>query len=453
MSTLTIEPHKAIDNHWYDQLELITAGLQAVFLLLEPSQEKLAAQKQAFFDTNCRQNPDLIPDTVNMAQLHDYHAHLQALLHDVAVENNVYIRNAYIGHIQERLQSIELVVGAAEGSRDYLDKNHALYGQPDGDIFIASCAWIRQQAEPHLSDTDNRLAEYADRVLRLIPDLAGNSDILWPRPDVFHAVRQAHFLPGGYFDCLFAPDGLPTEPYIDQLHGDVLTRHAIRNVGSTYSIKTATDGLWAVLTSSREVIRPAGYRVDRDYFTGVLAHEIGSHLLEEANGSRQPLQLLRVGLHGFEKGNEGRAYLREQIVYPDIEIFSQQSSWEYIIMCHLSVCLASGLHGKAYDFAQLYETLLALHNFWRQRRYPMDTNNSAEAAEEAWLLAVRIMKGTDGSGGCYMKDIVYLEGNIACWQLAERHGPEIIFQGDLGKFNIADPAHLRILHGLGIVSG
>lgn len=452
MYTLQIPEKPALDAAWYERLMSVTTDVRETFIVLEPGQPQLRAQHEAFFASGCRTEPNLRPKEVSNYPAEKIIDGLRSLLDDIeATENNTHIRAAYAGHIREQIANLELIQAAAHDDREtFLERNVSLYGMPDKAVFGAVCAWIRQELEasrdrPELSD----LAEIA---LELMPESRGAPDLLVPASDVFKSVRDAHFSENGYFSQLFSPDGYPDAPYIEQEHGDAITRQAIVNVGADYTVASAEDGLWAVLPRSREVVRPPGYRVDRDYFSGVIAHEIGSHLLEEANGSRQPLRLLRLGLEGFEKGNEGRAYLREQIIYPATEVFMRQPSWEYILALHLSVSLGSGLAGRPYSFSRLYELLYALHRFWRERRYPLDTINDAQTRDEAWFLAVRVMKGTASEGGCYMKDTVYLEGNIACWRLAAKKGPSVIQAGDIGKFNILDDAHWDILRGLGIVS-
>ncbi|HSH17880.1 MAG TPA: hypothetical protein VK978_00705 [Candidatus Saccharimonadales bacterium] len=449
MSSIQIPLQKAIDEHWYQRLRTVTEGIGETFVLLMPDQDYLHGVREAFFSSGCTANPDLYPRQLPLARMAAVSAGLMQLQADItAQEPNEAIREAYVSHIQDYLTNLDLLCAAANRDHDlFMQKNRELYGMPDEAVFAAACAWVRQDAE---QSVDPALDELRQDVLRLVPDLHGNAQLLIPDEALFHRVRNLHLQPGGYVDQLFAPHGLPEAPYIEQEQGDVITHQAIANVGSDYALQDAADGLWAVLSRSRKVVRPLGYRVDRDYFVGVVAHEVGSHLLEEANGSRQPLRLFGLGLNGFEKGNEGRAYLREQIVYPDAAVFVRQSSWEYILMLHVSVGLAAGLHDKPYTFAELYAFLYALHRFWRQRRYPMDTNNDAEAREEAWLLAVRIMKGTNGTGGCYMKDTVYLQGNVTCWHVAKTD-PWLLLQADMGKFNIGDEHHLAILRELNLL--
>lgn len=449
MYKIKVDLSEPIDARWHSLLSEATRGITETFVLLMPDQSHLKAERDRFFDSGCLVNPDLRPPSLNGNYLKQAAERLTTLQQDI-VENepNAHIRSAYVNHIEDYVTNLDLLQAVvAQDHTQFIDRNVALYGMPDTDIFAAVCAWIRQDAS---FISDESIVGLRDKVLHLIPDMPGDSSLLLPSDTTFDTVRKMHFTKGGYFDQLFAPDGPPEMAYIEQEYGDDITRQAISNVGSRYTIKSAADGLWAVLSRSNQVVRPLGYRVDRDYFIGVIAHEVGSHLLEETNGAKQPLRLLGLGLNGFEKGNEGRAFLREQIVYDSPLTFTRQSSWEYIIMLHLGVSLAVGLHGKPCNFADLYAVLYALHRLWRQRRYPLDTNNELQAQDEAWQLTVRIMKGTDGSGGCYMKDIVYLEGNIGCWNIA-KHNPDLLLQADIGKFNVNDPHHIDVLKGLEIL--
>jgi uncharacterized protein (TIGR02421 family) len=45
-----------------------------------------------------------------------------------------------------------------------------------------------------------------------------------------------------------------------------------------------------------------------------LQHEVGTHVVTHANGAAQPLQLLQVGLPGYEESQEGLATFAEYVV-------------------------------------------------------------------------------------------------------------------------------------------
>jgi hypothetical protein len=451
MQSIKVPVQPALDEQWFQRLQAITGSLNAFFIMLMPETDYLAAEQMKFYAADCQVNPDLRPSHLDGSALVSATAALKKLQSEIAAkEGNTCVRIAYEGHIEEVLNNLELILASMRGDHArFMELNELLYGLPDREVYAAACSWIRQDIQDADAQTGSELARFKAAALKVLPDIRGEANILLPDPVTFKAVRDMHFAPGGFFDQLFAPESLPGTSYIEQEFGDLITRQTIRNTGSDFEIVDSTDGLWAVLSRRRKLMRPAGYRIDRDYFAGIIAHEVGSHILEEANGLRQPLRLLGLGLAGFEKGNEARAYLREQIVYPNESVFVRQASWEYILALHLSDSVAAGLAGRPYTFVELYEMVFALHRFWRQRRYPMDTNIEAEIREEAWQLAVRVMKGTDGSGGGYLKDTVYLEGSVTCWNIANVD-PGMILFGDIGKFNIADPSHLELLAGLGI---
>ena len=115
-----------------------------------------------------------------------------------------------------------------------------------------------------------------------------------------------------------------------------------------------------------------------------------------------------------------------------------------------AAALAAGLYRHSYSFVQLYEALLMICLFFQTRRQPDNpVLAKLRARDEAWNLAVRVMKGTDGQAGAYLKALVYLDGNVAAWRIAAQQ-PELILFGDCGKFDIARSDHLMIINGLGI---
>lgn len=453
MYRLRVEPQEPLDAGWIEALTAILAETHEVFLLLEPSAATCAIERQKFLESGGDYEPVLNPDSVDVATLRACNDKLEKLRRQIQDEPLEVVRDSYLERIAEAILQNELVIDAVhQDTAGFHAKNLELYGEPDKAVYAAVCAWVREEALATIDIGVGKVVDRAKAVLEIIPSADGDADILLPAPELFQKVRSMHFEPGGYVDQLFAPDGLPAQAYIDESGGDTVCRQAIANVGADYTVGASEDGIWSVQNNSKRIVRPPGYRLERDEFTGIVCHEVGSHLLERMNGMGQPLRLLSVGLDRFESGNEGRAFLREQIMYTSPELSTRQPSWEYIVMLFLGVCLASGEFGRPYTFSELHRFFSTLHAFWRERRFPLASTNELAVAEESWQLTVRIMKGTpgDGSMGCYMKDIVYLQGNIACWRMAAV-SPEIILFGDSGKFDIANPRHLQILRALGLL--
>jgi hypothetical protein len=403
---------------------------------------------QVAYETNrkrCKQIPELdvaqhLPQAVKALQ------QLRATIG--SNESNYIVRSVYTDFIDNLIANIDMVIAATDHDKaKFHNQNTKLYGNPNRAVFGAACAWIRTCAANEQTDPSTKLVRVAKKLLKQIPLVTQSYELLIPSEQVFHSVRESHRRVGGFYDNLFEVQGLPTTAYVEQYEGDQICQRVLDTIGSDYQIATARNNIWATQRDKKTLLRPLGYRLDADEFIGIVSHEIGSHILEVVNGSKQPLQLLGLGLAAYEKGNEGRAFLREQIVYDHEATFLNQFSWEYIVLLHVAVCLAHGYDTKPYTFSELYMILYDLYLFFRERRYPFETNNESYAHEEAWYLTVRVMKGTDGTGGAYQKDIVYLEGNIRCWLLAAQN-PEIIRFGDYGKFDLTNKTHRAMVHGL-----
>jgi hypothetical protein len=439
----------ALDEVWFDRYHAIKIAVGEAYEMLEPLPATLTKLREEFDASDHSINISLLSDRVDLEHYKACLTQLERLRSDVdSSEKNSLLREVYLDAIKDLTATTELIIAGVIGDKErYASANAVLYNQPDEHVFKALCHWIRSDAQKALSSENADLHTLAQKVLDLIPNLQDNHQVLIPSEDVFYKVRQTHRQNNGYYNLLFGSQGLPENAYFTQQEGDEICRNMIANIGADWTVASAENNVWAVMRSRKELVRPAGYRLDHDEFVGVVSHEIGSHILEEVNGQNQPLKLLGTGLAGFEKGNEGRAFLREQIVYESERTFLGQFAWEYIVLLHLSVSLASGSHEKRATFAELYQTLHALYAFWREKRMPQATNNEQFALEEAWHLAVRTMKGTDGLGGAYMKDTVYLEGNIRCWQLAA-DDPSIILFGDKGMFDITNQRHREIVRSL-----
>jgi hypothetical protein len=305
------------------------------------------------------------------------------------------------------------------------------------------------QYQNHI-DADTAFA--AKRVLRLVPDLGGDRLLLLPDEAIFQRAREQHFASGGYFDSLFAYTDIPADGLITPEVGDPILMQVLRNIGSDYKPVDSPNALWGVVHTEHAVARPAEYALTRIAFMGVVSHEIGSHLLEHINGLRQPLRLLGLGLRGTERGNEGRAFSREQIIFSDVAAFEKNSFWwRYNIALHFAISCGAGLLGEPYGFIKVEEALRSICTLWAKTRpagHRLEA--SKRPADLAWHLAARALLGTDGTGGAYLRNIVYLEGAVGCWQ-AEQDDPGAIRRGDIGKHDITNPKHLSVLAGLSII--
>ena len=75
---------------------------------------------------------------------------------------------------------------------------------------------------------------------------------------------------------------------------------------------------------------------------------------------------------------------------------------------------------------------------------PEVTKQKAQAKTDTLMIRTR-------RGGNYFKDKLYLEGHVAVWLTAALRGPQVISEGDLGKFDITNPRHIMFLQARGLL--
>ena len=74
-----------------------------------------------------------------------------------------------------------------------------------------------------------------------------------------------------------------------------------------------TDSRPGIMVEAGDLYLGAPGRIDIDTVPGLLAHEIGTHVLTFANGQAQPLQMLSLGLAGYDELQEALGVLAEYL--------------------------------------------------------------------------------------------------------------------------------------------
>jgi uncharacterized protein (TIGR02421 family) len=74
-----------------------------------------------------------------------------------------------------------------------------------------------------------------------------------------------------------------------------------------------TDSRPGVMVEAGDLYVPSTGRVEEAAIPGLLAHEIDTHVLTFANGRRQPLQMLSLGLAGYDEMQEALGVLAEHL--------------------------------------------------------------------------------------------------------------------------------------------
>lgn len=365
---------------------------------------------------------------------------------------------AYRWKINEDIAGLEMLKASNAGdSRSFNRFNEFIYGKPDPVIYGAALDWIAHDAEGFIAD-DKRpdvVKDAARMVLDNVSGLRGYRELLKPEPEVFEAVRADHMRKDiGFFGLLLAGVELPT-PKVSKEKGDPILEHILHdNLHTDFELADAESTTWSVSGPQGIVRRPKQYNFVTNRWMGLAAgHEVGSHLVEFLNGQRGPLGLASSGLDRYEAGNEGRAVIREQVPYESFDEFGNIVRWRDIMRRHIAISYAYGVGEDApHSSHEVYDFIKAIDYMYAARLSPNDlTEADKKATEKTDPLILRVLKGTDGKGGAYLKDKVYLEGNVACWLAASLDGSRVISQGDLGKFDINNPRHITVLQNVGLL--
>lgn len=455
MQSIKTDRAYGVDEMWYKRLKPLMDEIGETFVTLMPSDEKLNKILNEFIASEYQLNPDLYPEVPYAKKFFTTRDELRKLRQEIQDQEKVEtVRDLYVDRIDEMIANVGMILAAKDkNDTEFITANKFIYGAPNQHIFAAACMWIRQDVQNEYRHIDH---DMRNEVLQLVPETKGDVSLLLPGDEVFQKVKEIHFQAGGYIDQLFGGVQIPESVIITPEIGDPIVRQVIKNIGSAFDLADSPNGLWAVLQSQQQVVRPADLALAKGPFMGIVCHEVGSHLLESTNGAAGKLKLLESGLDRYEAGNEGRAFLREQIMFDRFEDYINQplwaptkASWEYRVAIHVVISLATGLDGRRWTFAEIHRLLTVLFRFWTAKRGEKIDDDII--FNGAWSMAVRALKGTNGHGGAYYKDIVYLEGNLRCWEVAKTQ-PETVLFGDLGKFDIANNKHVRSLIELGILS-
>ncbi len=151
----------------------------------------------------------------------------------------------------------------------------------------------------------------------------------------------------------------------------------------------------------------------------LLHHEVGTHLVTQANGSHQPIKVLGVGLAGYDETQEGLAVLAE-IACGGLTAFRLRQLASRVVTVHRMIAGAS--------FAEAHRALVE--------------DDFPEAS--AYTTVMRVYRA-----GGMTKDAIYLRGLVELLDHLESDGS--LDQLWLGKFSLRDLPLIGDLQGRGLL--
>jgi len=148
-----------------------------------------------------------------------------------------------------------------------------------------------------------------------------------------------------------------------------------------------------LMVSRGELYIPTGLRLRESRIEALIQHEIGTHVLTYYNGSRQPMQLLRLGLADYDELQEGIAVLTEYLVGGldplRLRLLAARVVVAYERMNHTPFKDAFALMTEQYKFSP----------------------------RSAFYTVARIYQA-----GGFTKDLIYLRGFVRVWHYLQQGG-------------------------------
>lgn len=176
-----------------------------------------------------------------------------------------------------------------------------------------------------------------------------------------------------------------------------------RELPSVTSRVELRDDIASVMVAHGDLLVPrtSRYRISR--VQGLLAHEVGTHIVTFFNGRAQPLKLLAAGLAGADELQEGLAVLAEALTGELTEGRLRLLAGRVVAVHRLT---------QGADFVEVFREL------WRQYGF---------SARTSFDIALRVFRG-----GGFTKDAIYLRGLQGVLDyLAGGRPPELLLLGKL----------------------
>jgi uncharacterized protein (TIGR02421 family) len=199
-------------------------------------------------------------------------------------------------------------------------------------------------------------------------------------------------------------DPLDAEEFLALAEEEIAHYHELDpDLAMHAELRTDVNG---VMVSGDTLLIGPETHVQRRRAEALLHHEVGTHLVTQANGSHQPIKVLGVGLAGYDETQEGLAVLAE-IVCGGLTAFRLRQLAGRVITVHRLIGGAT--------FTEAHEALVA----------------DGFPAASAFTTVMRVFR----SGGM-TKDAVYLRGLVELLEhLREGGRLDLLW---LGKFSLRD---------------
>jgi hypothetical protein len=314
----------------------------------------------------------------------------------------------------------------------YKTLNESLYGTVD---MAAYQAMISESIRGIAIDPED---EYAGRLLGELKGmfpaetLQCEEETYRPSDETFQAVREAAEL---LYEGLgrHVPDR--DTPYTSvEIHGileEIVREEFGESAADWQVIRRKQNGL-SVEALCKEVRVSETISKDAAGLRGLIAHELGVHMLRAVRGGETDLLPMELGFAKYAAAEEGLAMVLQQAITGKYHL---AGAGHYI---------TAGFMTAGHGFRDTFEMkwrLAVLQNYDAEKGITPAIEEKAK--KKAYADIRRFTRGTDDL--LFLKDLSYYNGTKAMWEFFERHAGDdfMLNLALLGKLDPTQPEHMR----------
>ncbi len=352
------------------------------------------------------------------------------------------IRHAYEPKLEEIKNKYLLLEASANHDDElFLTQSKELYGMPKEHYYLFALTKLRKL----IAEIDSAFLsnpKVVDSIEKLKPLLEKAED--------FNNFEDFSF---NFSDTHLGPSYIMTAVEIKQACEEAFVKYGIEGwcavispPGARLTFNTSQEQRIVYIPNDADASLRK-FPLTKKRVEGLIAHEIGTHVVRRENGMKSPLALLGIGLAGYLPGEEGIATYNEQRATGVSHLAGG--------LGYLAISWAVGLDGTPRNFRDLFEVMspylfLSVVKQLSLSDLPLDFDDiERKVKRNAWARCIRTFRGTSGltPGCCLTRDIIYLEGNIAILDLLKTE-PAKESEFYLGKYDPTKKQHLSILREL-----
>lgn len=321
-------------------------------------------------------------------------------------------------------------VVAEQAKARFAELNEQLYGAPD-ELTYRSLLYDVANI-PVTEET----AHIKEELMALLPESSFAGERFKPSAETIENMKEiAEYLYGGMLEHIPEDQKTFTAEEVATIFREIIADE-FGEAAEEWTVQVTKATSINVVASEKTIKIPENRKdISNKALRGLVAHEIGVHMLRSVAGSETDLPILTTGLSDYYDSEEGYGKVMEQA----IDGKYVESGVPYYLVAGL-------MHFDNKDFRGAYDIIYRMKYLESVNAGKPADEKTLEGAQDAAYKAVfRLTRGTDELP--WFKDLAYYNGTAKMWKQCEDSAGdyELFMLNFLGKGDPTIDDHRRIL--------